>query len=100
MVIRQLHKCDARHIQSVPVEEVYQGKVIWAGIVEVFDAIGHPKTKHCYAWSHRDGDDDRDERFVAVLGLPPVSSPETAVKIAIASEVKSKKTRQKPDGVR
>jgi hypothetical protein len=34
--------------------------------------------------------DDSDERFVAVLEIPPVTSPETAVKVAIAAEVKGK----------
>jgi hypothetical protein len=67
-----------------------------ASIVEVFTVTGHPKVKHCYAWSHRDGKDDKDERFVAVLGLPPVDSPQSAVKVAIASEVKSKKLDKKP----
>ena len=40
---------------------------------------------------HRDTiKDDSGERVVAVLGIPPVDSPQTAVKVAIASEVKSK----------
>jgi len=43
------------------------------------------------AWSHRAGRDDSDERFVAVLEIPAVTSPETAVKVAIAAEVKSRK---------
>jgi hypothetical protein len=43
------------------------------------------------AWSHLDGDNDERTRFVAVLEIPPVESPETAVKVAIAAEVKGKK---------
>jgi hypothetical protein len=36
------------------------------------------------------GKDDSDEKFVAVLEIPPVVSPETAVKVAIVAEVKNK----------
>jgi hypothetical protein len=35
--------------------------------------------------------DDSGERFVAVLEIPPVVSPETAVKVAIVAEVRGKK---------
>lgn len=90
MVIHQLHGCDSRHLESVPVQEVFRGQTIWQGTVEVFSITGHPKAKRCFAWSHKAGKDDQDERFVAVLEIPPVESPETAVKVAIAAEVKSK----------
>ena len=49
------------------------------------------KDKRVYAWSHRDGKNDSDERFVAVLEIPPVDSAQSAVKVAIAAEVKGKK---------
>lgn len=90
-VIFHLHKADSRHLESVPVDEVFRGQIAWRGVVEVFALTGHPKAKRAYAWSHRAGADDSDERFVAVLELPPVTSPQTAVKIAIASEAKPKK---------
>jgi hypothetical protein len=90
VAIQHMHKCGAVHRETVPVHEVFRGKTAWQGKVEVFDLTGHPKAKRCYAWSHRDGPDDQDERFVAVLGLPPVVSPETAVKVAIAAEVRGK----------
>lgn len=96
LVIHQLHKCDSKHLDSVPIEELYQGQTIWRGVVEVFEAIGHPKAQLCYAWSHRDGKNDEDERFVAVLGLPPVDSPGAAVKVAVASEILSKQLDRKP----
>ena len=31
MVIRQLHKCDAEHIGTQPVKEVFHGETIWDG---------------------------------------------------------------------
>lgn len=90
-VIFHLHKSDSKHIESVPVEEIFQGKTIWKGMVEVFTLTNHPKAKRAFAWSHKAGKNDSDERFVAVLEIPPVTSPETAVKVAIVAEVKGKK---------
>jgi hypothetical protein len=72
----------------VPVREVFQGKTIWRGPVEVFDLNGHPKTKRCYAWSHPKGGQSGGERFFAVLEIPPVKDPKTAVKVAIVAEGK------------
>lgn len=42
----------------------------------------------CLAWSHLDGKNDEEERFVTVLEIPPVESPQTAVKMAIYSDIK------------
>lgn len=89
--VSQLHNCGAVHRQTVPVTEVFRGQTIWQGEVEVFDLNGHPKAKRAYGWSHKAGKGDSEERFVAVLEIPPVTSPETAVKVAIAAEVKGKK---------
>jgi hypothetical protein len=36
-----------------PVHETFQGQTVWAGEVEVFDLVGHPKAKRCYAWAHK-----------------------------------------------
>lgn len=90
-VIFHLHKVDSDHVNSVPVEERFRGHTIWKGIVEVFNLIRHPKAKRCFAWSHPEGDDNKGERFVTVLEIPPVDSPQTAVKISIASDVKNLK---------
>ncbi|MGH7968581.1 MAG: hypothetical protein ACREIC_07640 [Limisphaerales bacterium] len=90
-VIFHLHKADSKHVESVSVEERYRGRTIWKGIVEVFNLVRHPKAKRCYAWSHKAGKDDKDERFVAVLEIPPVKDPHSAVQVAIAAEVKESK---------
>jgi hypothetical protein len=73
------------------VDETVGGKTVWVGDVEVFALSGHRKAKRCYAWSRRERKNDQDERFVTMLEIPPVSSPETAVKVAISAEVKGKK---------
>jgi hypothetical protein len=81
--IRASHGCESLHVESVPVKEVFEGQTTWQGTVDVSDLIGHPKAKRAYAWSYRDGNQNKT---VAVLEIPPVDSPESAVKVAIVAE--------------
>jgi hypothetical protein len=81
--IRATHGCESLHVESVPVKEVFEGQTAWEGAVEVFDLVGHPQAKRAYAWSYRDGDKIKS---VAVLEIPPVDSPQSAVKMTIAAE--------------
>ena len=83
MVIRQLHKCDATWLESMPVEEKFNGKTVWDGDVEVFSLTGHPKAQRCYGWSY-----DEPEQFITILELPPVDSAAAAVKVGVAYQVK------------
>ena len=83
--IRATHGCEARHVESVRVHEIFEGKTAWNGFVEVFDITGHPKAKRCYAWRYLDG---KTWRYTAVLEIPPVDSPQSAVTIAIAANAK------------
>ena len=87
--IRNLHNAKATHRESVPVQEVFQGQIVWDGIVEVFDLHGHPKTHRAYAWSHATDDPKKPKRHVTVLHIPPAVSPETAVRAAIMQEFKN-----------
>lgn len=80
-----MHGCDSLHVKSVPVKEVFEGKTAWQGTVDVFDLIGHQKAKRAYAWSYRDGDQTKS---ITVLQIPPVTSPQTAVQVAIAAKAK------------
>ena len=82
--IRATHGCDSLHVESVLVVERFEGKVAWQGMVEVFDLVGHQKAKQAYAWTYQD--DHHLNKTIAVLKLPPVDSPQTAVKVAIASK--------------
>jgi hypothetical protein len=92
VAVSQLHNCGATFVKTVPVHEVFRGQTVWQGEVEVFDLTGHAKAKRAYAWSHREGKDDQGERFVAVLEIPPVVSPVTAVRASIIAD---KKKREK-----
>jgi hypothetical protein len=88
-VIRQLHGAQAVHIESVPVKEIFQGRTVWDGIVEVFHLEGHPKANTAYAWLHDTGDPDKPVKHVTVLHVPPVVSPLTAVRAFIVQEFRS-----------
>jgi hypothetical protein len=81
--IRETHGCESEHAGSVPVTERFREKIAWQGTVEVFNLIGHPKAKRAYAWTYRDGDQNKT---IAVLEIPPVDSPQSAVKVAIAAK--------------
>ena len=85
--IKAMHGCDSKHVESVPVHEVFEGQTAWRGTVEVFDLLGHNKAKRAYAWQYRDDDDKT--KMVAVLEIPPVDSPQSAVKVAIAAKAKA-----------
>ena len=43
------------------------------------------KAKRCHAWSY---EDNGETQYVTVLELPPVTSAETAVKVAIAASAR------------
>jgi hypothetical protein len=87
-VIRKLHRAKATHRESVHVTEVFQGKTIWDGMVEVFDLKGHPETHRAYAWTHETDDPKRPRQSVTVLHIPPVISPQTAVQAIILQEIR------------
>ena len=79
--IKAMHGCDSRYVESVPVHDVFQGPTAWEGIVEVLDLIGHSKARRVYAWQYEDGN---KTKTLAVLEIPPVNSPLSALKLVIA----------------
>lgn len=89
-VIHHLHGAKAEHVESVPVTEQFQGQIVWDGVVEVFDLKGHPRAHRVYAWMYDTGDPAKPKRHVTVLHIPPVISPQTAVKAAIVQEFKDR----------
>jgi len=88
-VIRRLHGAEAMHIESIPVKEIFQGRTLWDGVVEVFDLNGHPTAHRIYAWAHETDDPNKPIRHVTVLHQHPVKSAQDAVKIAIAQEIRN-----------
>ena len=83
--IRATHGCESLYVESVPIKEVFKGQTAWEGTVEVFALIDHPKAIKAFAWSDRDGDQNKT---VTVLAIRPVDSPQSAVKVAIAAKTK------------
>lgn len=75
------------HVATVPVKELFKGQTAWEGEVEVFDITGHAKAARCYAWGYPK-DSGKGWEITTVLELPPVVSPQTAVKVAIAARAK------------
>src|ERR1700733_8180652 len=80
--ILAVHGATATHVESVPVREVFRKLVAWEGVVEIYEITGHPKAKRCYTWTIEDGG---KLKTTTVLQIPPVDSPQSAVKIAIAA---------------
>ncbi len=82
--IRHLHGLDAKWLESVPVVEKLEGKILWEGEVQVFE-VSHPKATRVYAWSYKTG--VKKCRFHAVLGVSPVDNAQKAVQTAILCEI-------------
>jgi hypothetical protein len=88
-VIRNLHGVESRHVESVPVKEVFQGKTVWDGVVEVFNLEAHPTAFRVYAWAHDTDDPANPRRHVTVLHAHPIKSAEDAVRAAIIQEFRN-----------
>ncbi len=87
--VEQLHGGTATLVESVPIKESFDGRVVWEGAVHVFNLDGHTTSTRAYAWSSSiEGSDKR--RFFAVLHLGGVRSPQDAVRAAIVAEHRSK----------
>jgi hypothetical protein len=77
--------CSATHVDSTPVTEGYLDQIVWEGVVETFDLHGHPKAQRAYGWRFWEG---KNAQYTVVLGIPPVDSPNAAVRASIAAEAK------------
>lgn len=84
----ELHKCVATFREAVPISEQFEGQTVWEGSVQVFDIEGHPDATTCYAWSSPI-ECSKKRKYYAVLGIPPVDSPEKAVRASIVQDYKT-----------
>ncbi len=86
--VERLHQCQASFIEDVAVVEKFGDKTVWQGIVSIFGIKGHPQADKCYAWSSPlEGRTKR--RYYAVLNIPPIDSPEKAVRASIVHDHRS-----------
>jgi hypothetical protein len=90
--IRDLHGLDGEHVESVPVQEIFRGKTVWQGDVDVFRVRGHPQAQLAYAWTYQD--DDGTLHHVAVLGVPPINSAQDAVKAAVMAHIEKQQHKR------
>jgi hypothetical protein len=83
--VEKAAECPATHLETAAVVEGFGGQTIWQGEVEIFTLESHAKAKRAYGWQTGHG---TDAQFTAVLEIPPVDSPNTAVRAAIAAKAK------------
>ena len=87
-MVENLHNCRAKHREQVWVIEQYEDQTVWEGPVEIFNIEGHSQATICYAWSSPI-EGSKKRRFYAVLHIPPVESPEDAVRASIVRNHKA-----------
>jgi hypothetical protein len=86
--ILRLNGCESKYVESATVSQdfvSFDKNTAWQGEVAVFEVYGHPTARRAYAWSYKP--EHEKTRYVIVLEIPPVSSPETAVQAAIAAQI-------------
>ncbi len=90
--VERLHSCRASYLEEVAVIEKFGDKTVWEGIVYIFDIEGHSKAKQCFAWaSHIEG--SKKYRYYAVLSVPPIDSPQKAVRASIVQDHRTGKLK-------
>lgn len=82
--VEAMHGCQCSHESEDLVHEKVRGQTVWRGMVETYILTGHPKATKAFAWGWRD--DAGEMRFAAVLNLPPVKSPQDAVKAFLSQD--------------
>jgi hypothetical protein len=91
--IRHLYNTEPIYVETVPVHEVFQGQTVWEGEVEVFDLDGFDQAGRVYAWAYETEDVDTPRRTVTVLHVPPVTSPELAVRASIVRDYREREEK-------
>lgn len=88
--IRKLLGAESEYIGAVPIIEKYGDMTAWQGIVYVFHLSNHLQSDKCYAW-YSDNPHTGKRKYYAVLHIPPIDSPEKAVRASIVHDYKASK---------
>jgi hypothetical protein len=89
--VEHMHGVPATYVETVEVDERFQGQPVWQGAVKVFALKGHPSgATRAYAWSALIEGTRR--RFKAVLGVPPVENAVIAVRASILADEQKKRS--------
>jgi hypothetical protein len=81
LAVRARYGCGCSHTGTFFVTETIDGKSERVA-VEVFRLRGHPEASRAFGWAC---DDQGEQRYISVLGAPPIDTPQQAVRAAIAS---------------
>ena len=91
-----VHGCTADFLYTRPVKEICHGKTVWDSSVWVFKLTGHPTAHHGYAWGEPMGKGAGVD-IITVLEIPPVDSPEMAVRAVLAARARKKMRSDLPE---
>ena len=72
----------ARHVTSTAVIEVFEGSLMWEGVVETFEVACVPSVTRCYGFTYREDD---SIGYATVAETDAVNSPKMAVRAFFAS---------------
>lgn len=86
--VQSLRGCPATHLTSAPVVVRARGETVWEGVVEVFSLTSRPMEGRVFAWMHRWGGRVDDTRYVTMLEVGPVNSPQKAVELYLGTRNK------------
>lgn len=81
-------QCAASLVQTVPVEAPLEGDRTWSVVVHVFDLTGCSKASRVYAWSSQVWNSS-ETRVFALHHVGPLNSPISAVRAAVADELRA-----------
>jgi hypothetical protein len=82
-IIEREYSTTAKHVETVPVHEIFEGETIWDGEVEVFEVPEYSEGDRVFAWAF---EDDNCEQQITIAQIPPATTPENAVKAYIVSQ--------------
>ena len=88
--VERLHDCKASFSHEVAVIEKFGDKTVWSGVVSVFKIKSNDQSNICYAWTS-EVEGSTKYRYYAVLHVPPVDSPQKAVRASIVQDFKTSK---------
>jgi hypothetical protein len=91
--IKHLYHTESIHVETVPVKETFQDQIVWEGEVEVFDLADSAEANRVYAWSYETDEVDEPKRTVTVLHVPPITSPELAVRASIVRDYREREEK-------
>ena len=85
-VIRNVHGCESRYLESIHVLEKFEGEIVWNGTVEIFELSDPFDGRKCFAWGCVEERPRKQRRYVTVLEAPNVTSAEQAVRASLTSD--------------